>query len=184
MPHIQIIVGSTRPGRLAKPIADWLFSQVDKKFDATFELVDIADYDLPLFNEPMLPAAQKYEHDYTKKWASTISKADGYVFVTSEYNHSPSGALKNAFDYLFMEWKYKPVAFVGYGAVGGVRAIEQLIGITVAANMFPLRDQLHIYEPWAAFDDKGDIKPENIKGSVKTTVEALVNVAEKTQNLR
>lgn len=185
MAHVQIIIGSTRPGRLGKPLADWLYESVkDNYADTTFELVDIAEYNLPLLDESNLPAMQKYEQAHTKKWAETIAKADGYVFVTPEYNHAPASSLTNAVDYLFMEWKYKPVAFFGYGAMGGVRAIEQLINQAVGVNLFPLRDQLHVFEPWAAFDESGGVKPANIKGDIDTTIKTLIQVAESTQSLR
>jgi NAD(P)H-dependent FMN reductase len=184
MPHIQIILGSTRQGRLSEPIGKWLLANVNGTADATFEIVDLLDFDLPLFNETILPAAQKYQNEYSKKWSAKISQADGYIFITPEYNHGTSAALKNAIDFLYMEWKYKPVAFVGYGTVGGVRAIEQLVGVAVGVNMFPLSNQVHIYEPWNAFDKQGGVIASHVRGNVLGMVTALVNVATKTQNLR
>lgn len=184
MAHIQIIIGSTRPGRLGLPIAKWFLNQVEGKSENTFELVDITDYNLPVFNEPKLPSQQDYEHEETKRWAQTISKADAYVLVTPEYNHAPAASLKNALDFLYNEWKHKPVSFVGYGSVGGIRAIEQLIPITVALGLFPLREQVQIFEPWSAIDEDGNVKEENIKGSVEGLISSLSSVAEATRSLR
>ena len=186
MVNIQIIIGSTRPGRLGLPIGKWLLQEINNLNlkDAKFELVDLADYNLPLLDESNLPAMQKYENDHTKKWSDKISEADGFIILTPEYNHAVPAALKNSIDYLFMEWKYKPMAFVSYGAVGGVRAIEQLVNAAVGVNAFPLRDQLHIYEPWAAFNEDGTINKENIKGDIQTVVENVLKVANGTKGLR
>lgn len=184
MLNIQIIVGSTRPGRLAKNISNWLMSQIDDYKDVKFEIVDIADYSLPLLDEPIPAGSKQYSQEHTRQWAEKISQADGFIFVTPEYNHGTSATLKNAIDFLYHEWKYKPVAFLGYGSIGGVRAIEQLIGVTVAVNMFPLRDSVHIFEPWVAFDERGNVKPELLKGDIKTMIDPLVRVAIATKQLR
>jgi NAD(P)H-dependent FMN reductase len=124
--HIAIVTGSTRPGRNNIAVARWVFDLVAKRSDASFELVDIADYQLPLLDEPVPPAFGRYSHPHTKRWAAKIASFDGYVFVTPEYNHGTSGALKNAIDYLYAEWNDKAAGFVGYGAVGGTRAVEHL----------------------------------------------------------
>ena len=124
--HIAIVTGSTRPGRNNIAVARWVFELAAKRSDASFELVDIADYHLPLLDEPVPPAFGSYSHPHTKRWAAKIASFDGYVFVTPEYNHGTSGALKNAIDYLYAEWNNKAVGFVGYGAVGGTRAVEHL----------------------------------------------------------
>jgi NAD(P)H-dependent FMN reductase len=184
--EIQIIVGSTRPGRLGLPISKWLHKEIDSLdiSDVNFEIVDLSDYNLPLLDESNLPAMQKYENDHSKKWSETIARADGYIIVTPEYNHSVPGAVKNAIDFLFNEWKYKPMAFVGYGSVGGVRSIEQLVNAAVGVNAFPLRDQMHICEPWAAIDEEGNVKSENIKGDLRVLVDNLVLVANGTKDLR
>ncbi|MFJ4166001.1 NADPH-dependent FMN reductase [Microbacterium sp. NPDC089698] len=126
MTKIAIILGSTRPGRNGKQVADWVLQQAAQRDDAEFELVDLADYPLPHLDEPMPPAMGRYQHDHTREWSDKISGFDGYIFVTPEYNHSTSGVLKNAIDYLHTEWNNKAAAFVGYGGVGGARAIEHL----------------------------------------------------------
>ena len=126
MIKVAIIIGSTRPGRKAEPVARWVHEIAQKRTDAEFELVDIQDYNLPLLDEPAPPAMGKYSHEHTKTWAAKIASFDAYVFVTPEYNHGTSGALKNAIDYLYREWNNKAAGFVGYGSAGGTRAVEHL----------------------------------------------------------
>jgi NAD(P)H-dependent FMN reductase len=124
--NIAIITGSTRPGRNNIAVARWAFEIAAKRRDAKFELVDIADYDLPMLDEPVPPALGRYSHSHTRRWAAKIASFDGYVFVTPEYNHGTSAALKNAIDYLYAEWTDKAAGFVSYGAAGGARAVEHL----------------------------------------------------------
>jgi len=126
MVKLAIIVGSTRPGRKAEAVARWVHEIAKKRNDTEFEIVDIKDFDLPLLDEPTPPSMGQYIHPHTKAWAAKIASFDGYVFVTPEYNHGTSGALKNAIDYLYREWNNKAAGFVGYGSAGGVRAVEQL----------------------------------------------------------
>jgi NAD(P)H-dependent FMN reductase len=126
MLKVAIIVGSTRPGRVGEAVANWVFSIAKQRQDAEFEVVDIRDFNLPLLDEPVPPSQGKYSHEHTKTWAAKIGSFDGYVFVTPEYNHGTSGALKNAIDFLFAEWNNKAAGFVGYGGAGGVRAVESL----------------------------------------------------------
>jgi NAD(P)H-dependent FMN reductase len=126
MIRIAIIVGSTRPGRKADVVAQWVYEIANKRSDAEFEIVDIQDYNLPLLDEPMPPSRGQYSQSHTKAWAAKIASFDAYVFVTPEYNHATSGALKNAIDYLYLEWNNKAAGFVSYGSAGGTRAVENL----------------------------------------------------------
>jgi NAD(P)H-dependent FMN reductase len=126
MIKIAIVTGSTRPGRNNDAIARWTFDIARKRNDAAFELVDIAEYHLPLLDEPLPPSMGQYRQAHTRKWAAKIDSFDAYIFVTPEYNHGISGALKNAIDYLFAEWNNKAAGFVSYGGIGGARAVEQL----------------------------------------------------------
>lgn len=139
--RIAIILGSTRPGRNGKAVADWVLAQAAGR-EATYELIDLADHPLPLFDEAIPPSAGMYQNEHTKKWAEVIAPYDGYVFVTPEYNHSISGVLKNAIDYLYAEWNDKAAAFVGYGGLGGGRAIEHLRGIAGELQLADIRTQL------------------------------------------
>jgi NAD(P)H-dependent FMN reductase len=126
MPKIAIILGSTRPGRNGEAVAKWVLEIAKRRSDAEYELVDIAEYKLPLLDEPLPPSMGQYSQPHTKAWAEKIAAFDGFVFVTPEYNHSTCGALKNAIDFLFAEWNNKAAGFVSYGAVGGARAVEHL----------------------------------------------------------
>jgi NAD(P)H-dependent FMN reductase len=126
MIKVAIITGSTRPGRVNLQVAQWAQELASKRNDAEFELVDIAEFNLPLLDEPVPPSMAEPQHEHSKKWSQTISKFDAYVFVTPEYNHSTSGALKNALDYLFYEWNNKAAGIVSYGSASGVRAAEHL----------------------------------------------------------
>ena len=126
MLRVAIIVGSTRPGRKAEAVARWVYEIAGSRGDAEFELVDIKDYDLPLLDEPMSAIFGQYSNDHTRAWSAKIASFDAFVFVTPEYNHGTSGALKNAIDYLYKEWNNKVAGFVGYGGAGGTRAVENL----------------------------------------------------------
>jgi len=126
MLKIGIIVGSTRPGRKAAAVAKWVHDILKSRRDENFKIVDIEDYKLPLLDEPVSPRVHQYSKSHTKTWSEKIASLDAYIFVTPEYNHATSAALKNAIDFLFHEWNNKAAGFVGYGGAGGVRAVENL----------------------------------------------------------
>ena len=126
MLRIAIIIGSTRPGRNGEAVARWVYEIAQRRSDAEFELIDIKDFNLPLLDEPVPPSLGQYTKEHTKAWAAKIASFDAYVFVTPEYNHGTSGALKNAIDYLYKEWNNKAAGFVGYGGASGTRAVEHL----------------------------------------------------------
>jgi NAD(P)H-dependent FMN reductase len=126
MLNVGIIIGSTRPGRKAGVVARWVYDIATRRSDASFEVVDIAAFDLPLLDEAFPPIMNQYSKPHTRAWAAKIATFDAFVFVTPEYNHATSGALKNAIDFLFREWNDKAAGFVGYGGVGGARAVENL----------------------------------------------------------
>src|ERR1700733_7304173 len=139
MIRIGIILGSTRPGRRGEQVAKWVLEVGSKRADADFELIDLVDYPLPHLDEPMPPSLGQYQNQHTKDWAATISRFDGFVFVTPEYNHSTSGVLKNAIDYLFAEWNNKAMGVVSYGVIGGARAAEHLRLIAGELKMASVR---------------------------------------------
>jgi NAD(P)H-dependent FMN reductase len=146
MERIQVIIGSTRPARFGEKPARWVADHLAARGDLAVDLIDLNDYPLPFFEQP-LPAAytlREYPNDEIARWGRKVDEADGYVFVTSEYNHGYPASLKNALDHLFPEWHRKPVAFVGYGNVGGARAIEQLREVVVELEMAPLRHAVHV----------------------------------------
>ena len=183
-PHIQVIIGSTRPTRTGGKIANWFMDQIKDNQDATFELIDLAEVNLPLLNEPMSASMQKYEYDYTKEWSKTISKADGYIWVTHEYNHSTSAALKNAIDYLYVEWGYKPVGFVGYCTLGGGRAIEHLVGIASQLNMVPMVKRVSVLAPWVTVSEDGKVDATSVIGDPNAMVSETAQWAVATKSLR
>lgn len=145
MLNIAIIVGSTRPGRHADQVAQWVHDHVSARSDAAFEIVDILDYDLPLLDEAVPPSQDRYSKGHTKQWAATIARFDAFIFVTPEYNHGPSGALKNAIDFLYKEWNNKAAAFVSYGSAGGSRAVEQLRLVMAELQIADVRAQVLLY---------------------------------------
>ena len=142
MTRIGVILGSTRPGRNGEQVARWVMDIAARREDADFELIDLADFPLPHLDEPLPPAMGQYQNSHTREWAATIGQYDGLIMVTPEYNHSTSGVLKNAIDYLFAEWHNKAVGFVSYGSVGGARAAEHLRLISGELKMADVRTQV------------------------------------------
>lgn len=156
MLKIAIIVGSTRPGRKAEAVARWVHAIAAKRNDAQYEVVDVADFKLPLLDEPVPPSMNKYSKAHTKAWSERIAPFDGFVFVTPEYNHGTSGALKNAIDYLYVEWNNKAAGFVAYGSAGGTRAVEQLRLVMAELQVADVRAQVALslftdFENFSAF---------------------------------
>jgi NAD(P)H-dependent FMN reductase len=142
MLKIAIIIGSTRPNRNGEAVAQWAHEIAHKRDDAEFELVDIKDFNLPLLDEPISPMMGQYSKEHTKRWSAKIAAFDAYVFVTPEYNHATSGALKNAIDFLYHEWVNKAAGFIGYGGVGGTRAVENLRLIMAELQVATVRAQV------------------------------------------
>lgn len=158
---IAVVLGSTRPGRNGKAVADWVVERAQGRSGATYELVDLADYPLPHLDEPLPPALGQYQHDHTKQWAATIDSYDGFVFVTPEYNHSMSGVLKNAIDYLQAEWHNKAAALVGYGGAGGARAVEHLRGVLSEVQVAHVRQTL-AFSFFTDFENFSAFKPADL----------------------
>jgi NAD(P)H-dependent FMN reductase len=135
-PVLHVIIGSTRPGRVGPAVAQWFYdiASLDEDFDV--ELVDLATFNLPVYDEPNHPMRGDYKFEHTKKWSASVTRADAIVFVIPEYNHSFNAAMKNAIDYLHNEWRYKPVGVVSYGgAAMGTRALEALKPVLVALKL-------------------------------------------------
>jgi NAD(P)H-dependent FMN reductase len=166
MTRIGIIIGSTRPGRRGEDVARWVYDIAARRGDADFELVDIKDFNLPHLDEPMPPSMGQYSQPHTLEWAAKIGSFDGYVFVTPEYNHSTSGALKNAIDFLYAEWNNKAAGFVSYGSVGGTRAVEHLRLVMGELQIADVRAQVALslytdFENFTAFTP-GPIQAEGV----------------------
>ncbi|MFS0722431.1 NADPH-dependent FMN reductase [Paenibacillus sp. 1P07SE] len=154
MLKIGIIIGSTRPGRVGKVIAEWVYDLAKHRTDAEFDIVDIADFSLPLLDEPLPAAFGTYEKPHTVAWSKKIDAYDGYIFVAAEYNHSISAALKNAIDYLYREWNNKAAGIVGYGAGNGASAAESLRMILAELQIADVRNQvkLSLHTDFIAFE--------------------------------
>ncbi|MBD0414866.1 NADPH-dependent FMN reductase [Oryzicola mucosus] len=136
---LNVVISSTRPGRVGPVFAKWFadFAKTHGTFDV--DLVDLADFDLPVFNEPKHPRLGQYEHEATKKWSASVASGDAFVFVTPEYNYFPPSSLINALTYLSAEWRYKPVGFVSYGGVsGGLRAVQPVKELVTTLSMMPI----------------------------------------------
>jgi NAD(P)H-dependent FMN reductase len=143
-PRIALIIGSTRPTRFADKPAQWMLKQVQARQDLEVELVDLRDHPLPFFSEAASNLWMPSKDPEAVRWQQTIGKFDGYIFVVAEYNHSITGALKNALDHAYKEWNHKPFTAIGYGGVGAARAIEHLRGIGIELQMVPTRGAVHI----------------------------------------
>ncbi|MFF4243403.1 NADPH-dependent FMN reductase [Streptomyces sp. NPDC001822] len=158
MVKIGIILGSTRPGRNGEAVARWVHDVASQRTDAEYELVDLLDYNLPHLDEMMPPSMGQYAQAHTQEWARKIASFDGFVMVTPEYNHSTSGALKNAIDFLYAEWNNKAVGFVGYGSLGGSRAVEHLRLISAELQMADVRAQVAL-SLFTDFENFSTFKP-------------------------
>ena len=186
---IHVIIGSTRQNRFGEKPARYIFDELKKKENIQVDLVDLRDWPLPFFDEPISPASNKgnYSNDLGKKWASKVAEADGYIMVTPEYNHGYSAVLKNALDWVFPEWNGKPAGFVSYGNAGGARAIEQLRQVVIELQMVPIRSAIHIpTEVYLAVrNEKVPVNPELFKplregtrgDRVETFFNELINCA-------
>jgi len=143
--RLNIIIASTRPGRVGPAVARWFheFATAEGGFEA--RLVDLADFALPVYDEPHHPRLGKYEQDHTRRWSESVASADAYVFVTPEYNYGPTPALVNALNYVYTEWNYKPAAFVSYGGVsGGIRAVQLVKPVLLTLKLVPILEQVMV----------------------------------------
>ena len=146
-PRIGIIIGSTREGRFGDKPAQWIYEIAKRRGDIDVELVDLRDFPLPFFDEPASPLWIPSKDETAQKWQKKVESLDGFIFTAAEYNRGPTAVLKNALDYAYPQWVKKTAAFVGYGGVGGARAVEQLRLHAVELQMAPTRTAVHIQ--WA-----------------------------------
>lgn len=168
---VSVIVGSTRPNRFAEEPARWILEHLRRHPHVDARLLDLLDYQLPFFEESVTPAAlgdERYQHEAVMRWSAAIEESDAFVIVSPEYNHGYPGVLKNALDYLYREWNRKPVAFVGYGSVGGARVIQQLRQVAVELQMVPVRTAVHLaLPPLLAHFQGGDVREELAREDAK-----------------
>ena len=173
---IHIILGSTRPNRASENVARWVLEEAKNYPEFEYELIDLRDLNLPFYDEPQTVKGinGNYAHEGVKKWSEKISEADGFIFITPEYNHGYTAVLKNALDWLYDEWKSKPAVFVSYGGIAaGTRAVQQLVMVFRELQMVPLRDGAHLPFIWEAFGEDGKFKPEYHVPDLKPMFEGL-----------
>jgi len=145
MPKLQVLIASTRPGRLGPTVADWFVTRAREYGAFEIEVVDLAEVNLPFMDEPNHPMLRQYTKEHTFRWSALVDSADAFVFVMPEYNYGFNAPLKNALDYLNWEWRYKPVGFVSYGGVAaGTRAVQMVKQVVTALQMMPLPQAVHI----------------------------------------
>lgn len=178
MLRIGIIIGSTRPNRVGENVGKWVYEQAQTRNDAEFELVDLKDFNLPLLDEPIPPAMGQYSQPHTKKWAQKIASFDGFIFVSPEYNHGTSGALKNALDFIYKEWNNKVAGFVAYGSAGGTRAVEHLRLVMAELQIATVRSQVALSLK-TDFENFKTFKPADYhKNNLKTLIDQIISWGE------
>lgn len=183
---LHVIICSTRPGRIGPSVARWFADYARQKSDFDVALVDLADFNLPVYNEPRHPVMARYEHDHTKAWSASVAAADAYVFVTPEYNYGPSPAFVNALNYVYREWNYKPCAFVSYGGIsGGMRSVQLAKQLVTTLKMMPMVEGVPV--PFAMDlldDDKVFRSNDKIDKSADTMLAELQRWAQGLKAMR
>ena len=177
---ILIIIGSTRQNRFSEKPANWIFEEAKKRKEFEVELLDLRNYPLPFFDEPVSPsfAKEPFSNENVKKLSKKINETDGFIVVTPEYNHGYPAVLKNMFDYIYKEWNKKSIGFVSYGSVGGARSVEQLRQVAIELQMAPIRQSVHI--PTQLFFDiimgkNNDENPfDNLKSQADSFLDQLI----------
>jgi len=179
-PKIAVIIGSTRPTRLADKPAQWILKQAQARDDLEVELVDLRDHPLPFFDEMASNLWMPSQNPEALRWQQTVGRYDGYIFVVAEYNHSITGVLKNALDQAYKEWNRKPFTVIGYGGTGAARAVEHLRSIGVELQMVSTHAGVHIGgSDFMTIFPMGGNKPveeieANLLPSAKTALDELV----------
>jgi len=186
MPRLTIIIGSTRPGRAGLPIAQWFADRARSHGGFDVDVVDLAELNLPLLDEPHHPRLRRYLHRHTKNWSAIVDAGDAFVIVTPEYNYGYPAALKNAIDYLHEEWCDKPVGFVSYGGVAaGTRAVQQLKQVVTTLKMHPVVEAVSIpFHPQFIGDDGRVHANEIMEQAADAMLDELVRVEGALRPLR
>lgn len=183
-PRLQVVIGSTRPQRVGGAIAAWFYDLALAHEGLSVELVDLAAVDLPLLDEPHHPIRRQYVHDHTKRWSATVERADAFVFVIPEYNHSMNAAMKNAIDYLHHEWRYKPFGLVCYGGASrGLRA-AQALKPSLAALAMPLAGDVSISLAATPVTDGVFVGDEHLTSAATSVLDELARLTPLYVDLR
>lgn len=186
MYNLKIIIASTRPGRKGPAMAKWIVEIAEKHPEFKVELLDLAEINLPFLDEPNHPRIQQYQHEHTKSWSQIIASADAFIFVTPEYNYGYPATLKNALDFLYVEWNYKPVGFVSYGGIAaGTRAVQMLKQVVTTLKMVPLVESVNIPFFFKHIDPQVNFTAdETLNKSAQEMLAELLKWTESLQMLR
>ncbi len=183
---LHTVIASTRPTRVGPTIANWFHGVAEgwDGFDA--ELIDLAAFDLPVYDEPKHPRFQDYAHDHTNAWSASVAAADAFVFVTPEYNYMLPPALLNALNFVYAEWNYKPVGFVSYGGIsGGLRGVQTAKLMATTLRMMPIMEAVVIPMVGASIGTDGEFTPNEIQAKGATDMLAeLQRVSKALKSLR
>jgi NAD(P)H-dependent FMN reductase len=185
-PVLRVIIGSTRPGRVGPAVAAWIAQRAVEHGGFDVQVTDLAELDLPMFNEPGHPRLGQYEYQHTKDWSALVGGSDAFVFVTPEYNYGFNAALKNAIDYLHNEWNNKPAGIVSYGGVAaGTRATQMLKQVLTALRIMPVTDAVNIPFVRNFLDEDGRLKPnEVLEASATAMLDELLRWSQALRPLR
>jgi NAD(P)H-dependent FMN reductase len=184
-PKLHTVIASTRPGRTGPVVAQWFheFAKAHAKFDA--ELVDLASFDLPIYDEPQHPMRRQYEHEHTRKWTASVNAADAFVFVLPEYNFTAPPSFSNALDYAFWEWQYKPIGFVGYGGISGAQRAVQTARLQASTlKMMPIPEGVVLPNVYQQIKDGKFIANEFNEQGAMATLNELVKWTDALAGLR
>ncbi len=185
MQTLLVVTASTRPGRIAPTITRWFTQLATEHGGFEIKVADLGELNLPMMDEPHHPRLRQYTHEHTKNWSAIVDEADAFVFVMPEYNYSFTAPLKNAIDYLYTEWAYKPVGFVSYGGIsGGLRAVQDLKSVVTTMNLFPLPAGVALPYVANSIVDGELNAPDLAEGSAKKMLDELVRVAAALTPLR
>jgi NAD(P)H-dependent FMN reductase len=186
MPTLQIIITSTRPGRVGLPVAEWFVARARAHAGFELDVADLAEIALPFVDEPNHPRLRRYEHQHTKDWSARVDAADAFVLVMPEYNYGFNAPLKNAIDFLHHEWGYKPVGFVSYGGVSaGTRAVQMAKQVVTTLRMTPVYEAVSIPFVARLMDDEGRLQPNEVMEQAATAMlDELVRVEAALRPLR
>jgi NAD(P)H-dependent FMN reductase len=161
--ELKLVVGSTRPGRGTDVFLPWLVERTEAHGRFAVDVLDLREWDLPMFQETWDSATDGYSHERVRRWNETVVAGEAFLLVTPEYNHSVPAVLKNAIDSVFLSngFRNKPTGFVGYsgGVAGGVRAVEHLASIVIEAESVPLRNAVLLAQYHRAFEEGAPTDP-------------------------
>jgi NAD(P)H-dependent FMN reductase len=176
-PKLLIVVASTRPGRVGRPVGDWFKQVAIKHGGFEVEEADLAEINLPLLDEPNHPRLQQYTQEHTRAWSAQVASADAFVFVTPEYNHSYPATLKNAVDYLHQEWRHKPLGFVSYGGIaGGTRSVQAFKLVASALMMYVAGNLVNITWVHSKIKDGVFVEDADVRGAADAMLDELLQL--------